>query len=545
MESSTIFPIAVSGIFCIWAAWKLYSYAMIGTQKRVLFVAYMGFIVSFFCVVLIPFDIDSTLANRYRDFLYYAWRTMYWSLQLLSWVIYPFNMEKERTGSWKKSLQRNAIWWVIYVVVALVAVVYFFGVTNYGFKGMLAFAYAASNTWGLTLIILLAGYGLVAAPQWFYLQSKPNDYLNYMYIKAVSAEDARLAAKFDLMDVYSDARKTVDANDPDFLAVKSFLESSYGYSASDRKGTSSGESNHDPDKIVALRDALLTAKRSIGSWKMLVHECIRYEDFYGETEEARSMSRAAQMHTITRMTIKVLSILGGIMSALVILGQSTIFIDVWWLSILAVLFRAGIWNNTAVLETPEGSFFSQALLTLPLLWVYYCCYWSLTRIKLAKFYGLYRDHQTDTVSLMWCGGMLIRIAFPLVYNYLFVLRIPDHPATVFEEMQGWMDIVPLLGDSFVKYFPLFILVVALLTLSNTYSKIMGCLGLGSLQFESTEDTMARSKLIEEGRALIQRERQARRASIVPNVTEPTATAKTSNGRKYQVLSENEDEKIEN
>jgi hypothetical protein len=349
--------------------------------------------------------------------------------------------------------------------------------------------------------------------------------LNYMYIKAVSAEDARLAAKYDLMDVYSDARKSMNPNDPDLCAVTSFLESSYGYAGSDRKGvSSSGESKHEPDKAVALRDALLTAKRSIGSWKMLVHECIQYEDFYGEGGDTRSSSRAAQMHKITRMTIKVLSILGAVMSALVILGQSTIFIDVWWLSILAVMFRAGIWNNPTILETPEGSFFSQALLTLPLLWVYYCCYWSLTRIKLAKFYGLYRDHQTDTVSLMWCGGMLIRIAFPLVYNYLFVLRIPDHPATVFEEMQGWMDIVPLLGDSFVKYFPLFILVVALLTLSNTYSKIMGCLGLGSLQFESTEDTMSRSKLIEEGRALIKRERQSNRGSAVESITDSSSPA---------------------
>ena len=233
------------------------------------------------------------------------------------------------------------------------------------------------------------------------------------------------------------------------------------------------------------------------------------------------------------------------MSVLVILGQSTIFIDVWWLSILAVIFRAGVWNNPGILETPEGSFISQALLTVPLLWVYYCCYWSLTRIKLAKFYGLYRDHQTDTVSLMWCGGMLIRIAFPLVYNYLFVLRIPDHPATVFEEMQGWMDIVPLLGDSFVKYFPLFILFVALLTLSNTYSKIMGCLGLGSLQFESTQDTMSRSKLIEEGKALILRERQGPRGSARPSVTDTGLGAKMSSSKKYEPLSEEPEEKFGN
>jgi hypothetical protein len=199
------------------------------------------------------------------------------------------------------------------------------------------------------------------------------------------------------------------------------------------------------------------------------------------------------------------------------------------------MFRKGVWENAEILQGGVGSFVVQALLTIPLLWVFYCCFWSLTRLKVAKFYGLYPNHNTDTVSLMWCGGMLIRIAFPLVYNYLFVLRIPDHPATVFEEMQGWMDIVPLMGDTFVKFFPLLILVVALLTLSNTYSNIMSCLGLGSLQFESVEDTMSRSKLIEEGKALIARERKQRRASITAR-TEPLSTiVSTSTRPKYATV----------
>jgi hypothetical protein len=210
----------------------------------------------------------------------------------------------------------------------------------------------------------------------------------------------------------------------------------------------------------------------------------------------------------------------GILSFLIILGQSTIFIDVWWISVLAIAFRKGVWEQPELLENPGVSFFIQAMITIPPLWIFYCCFWSLTRLKLAKFYGLYPEHNTDTVSLMWCGGMLIRIAFPLVYNYLFVLRIPDHPATMFEEMQGLMNVVPLLGESFAEYFPLLILVVALLTISNTYSKLLNLLGLGSVLYESPDDPAGRARLIADGKRLIAQERERTKLGTVnraPNV----------------------------
>ena len=504
MESSTIFPSFVMAVFGIWAAWTLYRYAAIGTQKRVLFVSYMAFLVSFGCVVLISFDIDNTLANRYRGFLYYAWRVMYWSLQALSWVIFPFNMEKERTGSWKKSLHRNAIWWGVYAFVGLVAIVYFLGVTNIGFRGMIAFAYAASNSFGLLLIILFAGYGLVSAPQWFYLKSKPKEYLEHLYMRAVVVDDSRLSAKYDLQDVLNDAKKTVDMSDPNMIAASSFLSSEYGLTTSNRDAHApASDPGAEKDKTTAVRDALQTAKRATNSWRQLLRECQIYEDMITE------QSLVSVLHKAYCIWMKILGISSGILSFLIILGQSTIFIDVWWLSILAIGFRKGVWEQPEILANPVASFFIQALITIPLLWIFYSCFFSLTKLKLARFYGLYPNHNTDTVSLMWCGGMLIRIAFPLVYNYLFVLRIPDHPATVFEEMQGFMNVVPLLGAKFAEYFPLLILVVALLTVSNTYAKLLNMLGLGSVLYESPEDPKGRAKLIEDGKRIIARERQNR------------------------------------
>ena len=525
MDSSVIFPAIVSVIFSMWAAVKLYSYAAKGTQKRVLLVSYLGFVVTFGCVVLIAFDIESTLANRYRDFLYYAWRVFYWSLQALSWVIFPFNMEKERTGSWRKSLHRNAIWWAIYAVVGLAGLIYFFGVTNIGWSGMLSFAYAASNSWGLLLIILFAGYGLVGVPQWLYLKSNSKEYLDHLYIKAVGAEDSRLSAKYDLQDVYNDAKISLNVDDPDLLAVSNFLATSYGVSTNQETGglmVSSRKS--EMDKNLALRDSLQTAKRAISAWNMLVRECILYENINGGSQLLYSL------------VMKSAAVTCAILSTLIIIGQSTIFIDVWWFSVLAVFFRAGVWNNPSVLDSAAGSFIVQLLITIPPLWVFYCCFWSLTRLKLSSYYGLYPDHNTDTVSLMWAGQMLIRMSFALVYNYLFVLRIPDHPSTEFEKMQGSMNVVPLLGNTVTEYFPLLIVAVAVLTLTNTYARLVTLLGLNALQFDVPTSPADRQRLVQEGQKLIERERR--------NNPHPTASFRPlasiiagSSGNKFAILSE--------
>lgn len=516
MDSSIIFPAIVSVGFSIWAALTLYNYAARGTRKRVLFVSYLGFIVTFGCVVLISFDIENTLANRYRNFLYYAWRVFYWSLQLLSWVVYPFNMEKDRTGSWRKSLHRNAIWWGIYVVVGVVAVVYFFGLTSIGWSGMLAFAYAASNSWGLLLIIFFAGYGLVGVPQWLYLKSNPREYQEYLYVKAVGAEDSRLSAKYDLQDAYNESKKTLDLSHPDMLAVASYLSSTYGQST--ETATSGAPVAVPQDSSLALRVALQTAKRSNSAWNMLVKESFVYEDIYGTTGAAASQVMKIQAHRLYSMSMKVAAVGTAILSALIMIGQATIFIDVWWLSLLAVVFRAGVWNNPSILANPIGSFFIEAMITIPPLWVFYCCFWSLTRLKLSTYYGLYPDHNTDTVSLMWAGQMLIRISFALVYNYLFVLRIPDHPSTEFESMQGSMNVVPLLGNTVTEYFPLLIVVVAILTLTKTYSKLVTMLGLNDLQFDVQTSPGDRVRLVEEGKKLIARERAnflAQKSAIHP------------------------------
>lgn len=509
MDSTIIFPVVAIVLFSIWALYRIYTFAMIGTSFRVLMAAFLGFVASIGCVVLIPFDIESSSTSTHLSFLYYGWSSVYCLLQLLSWVIYPFSMEKELSGSWMKSIKRNMYWWLVYLVLGGVALVYSLFMTPYGVAGLLAVVYAASNTWGLFLIIVLGGYGMAAAPKWLWMQARPSQYMEYLYVKAVGVNDAYLEAKNALFRVYWKAQTGLEATDPDLISATTYISSEFG--DVNRMGNSDAGEVYD-DLSVCLRDAMQRARRAHCGWKLLSRGSMLYEDVYG----SQSPDAMTYMHRGRHVSMAILAVLVGLLSVLVIVGQSTIFLNTWWLSPLAVLFRKYFWViNTVPFVV---SLLLQFLLMLPILWLFYCCYWSLTRLKFSQFYGLYPLHNTDAVSLLWCASLLVRISFPLVYNYLLLLHVPS--GTVFQYMFGYMDIVPVLGTVFVKFFPFLVLIVALLTVTNSYSKFIAWLGLDALQFEinaGSIDPQERSKLINEGKALVRKQRVADTAAILPSM----------------------------
>jgi hypothetical protein len=409
-------------------------------------------------------------------------------------------MEKEITGSWSKSLKRNLYWWLFYAVIGALGLVYSFLLTPYGLQGLLAVVYAASNTWGLLLIIVLGGYGMAAAPRWLWMQGRPTQYMEYLYVKAVGLNDDHIDAKRDLLNTFVAAQSTLDPTDPDLIAASTFISLEYGNDA--QRSSYPGRDNEPYEDIsTSIRDCMQSARRASCSWKLLTRECMFYEDIYASP----CRDGRVYWHRTRHIFMAISALLVSVLSIVVIIGQSTIFVNVWWLSPLAAVFRKYFWGISSY--SFAVSLLCQSMLTVPIIWLFYSCYWSLTRLRFTRFYGLYPLHNTDSVSLMWCGSLLVRIAFPLVYNYLLLLHVPS--GTVFQTMFGYMDIVPFLGTTIVQFFPFLVLVVALLTITNSYSKFVHWAGFDVLQFEVSAgsiDPVERGKLINEGKSLIRKER---------------------------------------
>ena len=62
-------------------------------------------------------------------------------------------------------------------------------------------AITASNTWGLFLLVLLLGYGLVEVPRTLWNNSKKGGLLNYTYFRIAKLSTEKTEAEENLEDV--------------------------------------------------------------------------------------------------------------------------------------------------------------------------------------------------------------------------------------------------------------------------------------------------------------------------------------------------------
>jgi len=175
----------------------------------------------------------------------------------------------------------------------------------------------------------------------------------------------------------------------------------------------------------------------------------------------------------------------------------TMFSESWSLSLLALLFKEC-----------HGFWLTQACCIVPLSYMVCTAYWSVFRFKITGWYGLYPDHNTDTSSLLWCASILARLAAPLCYHFLFLIRVER---TAFQEMMGQMNVVPVLGGSFNEVFPVLVGFICLCNLLNVYLPLLQICGLDALVAEWAPLGPAADSgdLLAEGRRLVDRERRRR------------------------------------
>merc|ERR1719353_210871 len=91
-------------------------------------------------------------------------------------------------------------------------------------------------------------------------------------------------------------------------------------------------------------------------------------------------------------------------------------------------------------QEDHGFVATQLLCMVPLGYMVCTAYWSVFRLKIAGWYGLYPNHNTDTSSLLWCASILARLAAPLCYHFLKLVQVKG---TAFQEMMGEMNVVPV------------------------------------------------------------------------------------------------------
>lgn len=158
----------------------------------------------------------------------------YWATALLSYVLCPILMEYEASGDFtmaarlKTSLRRNAVFYSLYgLIMALLLIAL---IARGEVQGDLqSWCIAASNAWGLLLLTVLMGFGLVAVPRHFWSLAKPAVLLQDLYRNAVLKDETRLSRLFELQDAIAQARAELATHQPDEtnLALQSLQRAAF------------------------------------------------------------------------------------------------------------------------------------------------------------------------------------------------------------------------------------------------------------------------------------------------------------------------------
>lgn len=399
----------------------------------------------------------------------------------------------------KTSIRANLVFYICVGSIGLLGLILLIIMRGKWSGGILGFAMACSNTFGLVTGAFLLGFGLSEIPKSIW---KNADWSNRQ--KVLSHRVAKMAVKLDdAHQEFSNAIVVAQATsnqmskrDPlrpymdviDNMLLQMLREDPSFKPQGGRLGENDMDYDTDDKTMAALRRQLRRAQEEYYRYKSeymtCVKEALELEDTVKNYELRDSTGwkyvssfRGSRMGTIgsfldmiellwrciLRMQLqKVLAVILGCMSAAILLAEATILPNGVDLSLFSILINA----------VGKQEMLVQIAAFVPLMYMCICTYYSLFKVGMLMFYSL-TPRQTSSVSLLMICSMVARYAPPISYNFLNLIRLDGDAKTTFEKRMGNIDdAVPFFGKGFNKIYPLIMVIYTLLVASNFFGRVI-------------------------------------------------------------------------
>uniref|UniRef100_A0AAX7VYB9 LMBR1 domain containing 2 n=1 Tax=Astatotilapia calliptera TaxID=8154 RepID=A0AAX7VYB9_ASTCA len=548
------------------ALYLLQRYGDLWKQQRlVLFGTLLSWYLCFLIVFILPLDVSMAVYNQRcfdlseigppgkceepwtyipNDTLEVFWRVVYWTSQFLTWLLLPFMQSYARSGAFsvvgkiKTALIENALYYGSYLLIFIALLIYV--AVQLKWKLTLAdlqtIGITAANTWGLFLLVLLLGYGLVEIPRSYWLSSSHNYVLSKSYFKVakMATEKAEADEKLaDVMEEVAGIHASVRQNHflrkyVDIILTK--CPTKYQEEMGINVEISRVDQNAAPTKrvLVKLHEKVVSAvqrhNQTQVQWSILLEQAFHLED----VAKSRNSSLRHFTHSfplahrgwirrfiytptvewfwecvLRQGLCRLLAVLLCLLSAAVIWSECTFFSTHPVLSLFAVFIQlAEKWYNYHCIEM---------VCFVGILFMCVCVYSTVFRIRFFNYYYLVPHHQTDAYSLLFSGMLFCRLTPPLCLNFLGMIHMDsaishkNRVQTSYTSIMGSMQLLSFISDGFYIYYPMLVLLLCFATYYNLGSRCLNRLGFH--QYITDDDLI--SDLVDEGRELIKRERRKR------------------------------------
>ena len=150
--------------------------------------------------------------------------------------------------------------------------------------------------------------------------------------------------------------------------------------------------------------------------------------------------------------------------------------------------------------------------------------YTLFRLKISGYYGMYPNNQTDSVSLLYFSDNVNRIIFPLCLNVIMMAnKGNNNTKTILEGIFG----INMQNKVFViynNYSPLILILCVLINGFNVFLKLGKCFGIDNFYIQSEK----RDNDIEEGYNLLMNINKKSMGKLMVDTTEIKGDTNNSN-----------------
>lgn len=235
------------------------------------------------------------------------WRFIYWTSQLLTWLILPIMQSYSMSGEFttmhklKSALRANLIYYSSIGAIFLILLIYVILRTGLVISNLKVIAISSSNTWGLFLLVVLLGYGLVELPRFLINRSRHFQSLNRHYFKVGQLNAEKCEAEEKLDDVLEEIHQVYSViGSSEHHPLRSYLNKILDKCPPDwkrrfsafRRQTASSNSTYEPDlskapdynlqALTRLHKRVIKAvhyhRQIICRWNHIIEEVIELED---------------------------------------------------------------------------------------------------------------------------------------------------------------------------------------------------------------------------------------------------------------------------
>ena len=512
----------------------------------------------------------------------------YWSTFFLSWLILPLLKSYESSGEftrWEKfiySIKSNLIFFGVVLLVCIFLFIWAFfklkkETISFFFKNIYNFNYVL----GLSIMLLLLSYSLIKLPIKIYESMNYENTIQYYEYTAKNINDKLVVVKMELtenghqlLETMEDSKIIKEMQDDNILnsnknysnkknifIYQKYMKEKFDYLLKNSKifgieikSNSFGskqEPIHDKGNLVQLIKKIMKEEwddlrlqcqmqKIYSKWSTLKSILIlgkknkykinsRYYKIGKDKSEKIMVDKKDDsfitLNNISNFKIwyylKIRQIFIFILTVILFIFGGIIFISEisiplpWNLSIFGLL-----------ISSITNVFILHIILFIQIIYLLGMSMYTLFSLKISGYYGMYRNRQTDSISLLYFSDNINRIIFPLCLNVIMMINKGEKKyKTILESIFG-INMQNQVFVIFNNYSPLILILCVLINGFNVFTKIGKCFGIDNFYIESEK----RDNDIEEGYNLLMEINKKNMGKLMSNIDlkEETSTKSSIN-----------------